>query len=149
MKKISAGLILTNKTHFLGCHSTGNWFYDIPKGAIEENETPLEACIREVKEETNVDVSNESLIDLGVFDYNYEKKLHLFLLIKDDLPSTDNMVCTTYFTQAKTGEERPEVDRFRYIPFKEKKQFLTENMRRVIEKVEIELPQCPIKNEAS
>lgn len=136
MKKVSAGLILTDKKSFLGCHSTGNYFYDIPKGAIEEGEEALEACIREVSEETGLKIKNENLIELGVFDYNYEKNLHLFLLLKDNLPNPTEMNCTTYFTKTKTGEKLPEVDRFRYIKFEEKEAFLTENMKRVIQNIE-------------
>lgn len=138
MKKISAGLILTDKTKFLGCHSTGNYFYDIPKGSIEAGETPLEACIREVEEETGLIVSNERLLDLGVFDYNYEKNLHLFLLVKEELPDTQKMICTTHF-ETKTGKVLPEVDKFRYINFCDKEVFLTENMKRVIQKIENQL----------
>ncbi len=32
----------------------GNW--SLPKGHVEENETEMETAIREVKEETNIDV---------------------------------------------------------------------------------------------
>ena len=42
MKKISAGLILTDGSKILLCHSTGNDFYDIPKGEIDFGENPLE-----------------------------------------------------------------------------------------------------------
>ena len=35
-------------------HNEGHW--DLPKGHIEEGETEIETAIREVKEETNVDV---------------------------------------------------------------------------------------------
>jgi len=35
-------------------HNEGHW--DFPKGHIEENETELKTAIREVKEETNIDV---------------------------------------------------------------------------------------------
>ena len=35
-------------------HNAGHW--DLPKGHIEEGETEVETAIREVKEETNVDV---------------------------------------------------------------------------------------------
>ena len=35
-------------------HNEGHW--DLPKGHIEEGETEVETAIREVKEETNVDV---------------------------------------------------------------------------------------------
>lgn len=31
-------------------------YYDLPGGEIEEGETPLDACIRECKEETGIDV---------------------------------------------------------------------------------------------
>lgn len=136
MKKVSAGLILTDKQYFLGCHSTGNNFYDIPKGSIESGETPIEACIREVKEETGLDVSKENLIDLGMFDYNFEKNLHLFLLISDNLPDLNYLNCTSYFFNPKIKKHLPEIDYYRYVPFSNKKQFVTENMRRVITKIE-------------
>ena len=58
-KEISAGFLFETPEGFLLVHPTarakgkGNW--DIPKGHIETGEYPLEAAIRELKEETGLD----------------------------------------------------------------------------------------------
>ena len=44
-------------------------FYDIPGGKIEDGETPEETAIREVKEETNVDVNNLEFKGEMVIEY--------------------------------------------------------------------------------
>ncbi len=44
-------------------------YYDIPGGKIEDGETPDEAAIREVKEETGMEVSN--LVKKGIFEVEY------------------------------------------------------------------------------
>ena len=52
----SCGCIILNdkKQVLLVHHNKGHW--DFPKGHIEEGETEVETAIREVKEETNIDV---------------------------------------------------------------------------------------------
>ncbi|UUZ85071.1 NUDIX domain-containing protein [Paenibacillus sp. P26] len=52
---------------FLACHSTGNSFYDLPKGLQEENETAVEVCCRETREETGIELNPAELKDLGFF----------------------------------------------------------------------------------
>ncbi|MBM7553548.1 NUDIX domain-containing protein [Thalassobacillus pellis] len=135
MKKLSAGLVLTDGEKFLGCHSTGNWFYDLPKGEVDSEEEPLASCIREAKEETGIDVPSDELIDLGEFEYNQKKNLYLFVWKVEKLPSTERMHCTTYFTHYYTGKETPEVDGYKYIPFTESQQYTTKNMDKVLQKV--------------
>jgi 8-oxo-dGTP pyrophosphatase MutT (NUDIX family) len=136
MKKISAALILTNGEVFLGCYSTGNNFYDLPKGQIEENETPIEACIREAKEETGIILKAENLQDLGKHPYNKQKDLHIFLFKTNELPNLDTMDCTTYFTHPYTGKELKEVDGYKYISFAKKEQFVLKNMSKVLDIVQ-------------
>lgn len=136
MKKLSAGLILTDGEWFLGCHSTGNWFYDLPKGEVGQYENPKETCIREAKEETNLNVPADHLEDLGVFDYNPKKDLHLFLWKVEDLPDTDEMKCSSYFIHRYTEKETPEVDGYRYIRFGEQENYMTKNMVKVINDVQ-------------
>lgn len=55
----SCGCIITKQdTVLLVKHKQGHW--DFPKGHIEEGETEKETAIREVKEETNLDVVIDS-----------------------------------------------------------------------------------------
>lgn len=45
-------------------------FYDVPGGKIEENETSIEAAIREFKEETGMDVYNLKYIGNLIAEYS-------------------------------------------------------------------------------
>ncbi|UUZ96567.1 NUDIX domain-containing protein [Paenibacillus sp. P25] len=91
---------------FLACHSTGNSFYDLPKGLQEENETAVEVCCRETREETGIELNPAELKDLGVFPYLRNKDLHLFLWLTEELPALDKLVCTSYFQHPRRGKGR-------------------------------------------
>lgn len=47
-------IVIDNGKVLLIQHNAGHWGF--PKGHVEENETEVETAIREVKEETNIDV---------------------------------------------------------------------------------------------
>ena len=64
MKKISAGTIIKLNNSILLGHSTNNAHWDIPKGMIEHNESPIDTAIRETFEETNIQLNKEQLMDL-------------------------------------------------------------------------------------
>lgn len=53
----------------------GRVFWNFPGGHIEQNETPEQACIREVREETGYDVSINRLI------YKDDQKFTFFVEI--------------------------------------------------------------------
>lgn len=119
MKTLSCGLIIVDsKNDILGCHTTGRknekGTYDLPKGGINPDETALECAIRECREETGWDVSRyaKSIKDLGMFNYNSSKNLHLFKLCVDSLPLS-MLECESTFVD-RFGRERPEVDG--YLP---------------------------------
>jgi len=119
----------------LGCHSTGNCFYDLPKGTIEKNEEPIEACIREVFEETNLTVQKEKLVDLGVFSYNHYKNLHLFALLTNELPNVESFICNSFFYHPGKQKNCPEADGFKYIAFENMEYFVTKNMYKVLHEI--------------
>lgn len=55
-------------------------------GSVEEGETVLDALIRETQEELAVDISNDEIIELGVFkDQKLDKEInrHAYILIVD------------------------------------------------------------------
>ncbi len=57
-------------------------------GKIEENETPLECVIREVKEETDIDISRSEIIDKGIItwevDSSYTGGMYVYLVYMDE-----------------------------------------------------------------
>lgn len=115
--ELSAGFIIIDKsTHkVLGGHPTGrpytyNYAYDIPKGHIENGETPLEAAKRELKEETGIVLPDDQEIhEIGHVSYNSKKSLHLFSTELDiDLKS---LHCDSTFVDS-FGNVKQEVDHF-------------------------------------
>jgi|TARA_B000000532_G_scaffold205654_1_gene173372 8-oxo-dGTP diphosphatase len=71
------GRVLINKRP-KGKDYAGYW--EFPGGKVEENETPEEAIIRELKEEINIDVSAACLAPLSFTEKNYEKYYVVVLL---------------------------------------------------------------------
>lgn len=72
-KKVSAGVILFSKGKLLLCHSTQRKndkpkqfdnCWTVSKGMVHENEAPIDAAIRELKEETSIDLEDEKLCHL-------------------------------------------------------------------------------------
>jgi len=70
-------------------HKKPDWGYF--GGGIEEGETPLEAVIRETKEELSIDITEDDLISLGISDVEWDdKKLRrYFFLYKTDQKEFD------------------------------------------------------------
>jgi 8-oxo-dGTP pyrophosphatase MutT (NUDIX family) len=119
--KTSCGIIIINEKEeiFMG-HSTGNKFYDIPKGLLEENETPIDCALRECEEETSLKFKTSELNEIGLLPYNKEKNLHLFLVhTQKESIILENLVCNSFFEHHYTKKTVPEVDSFRWIPFSE------------------------------
>lgn len=141
VKRTTVGLLITDGVQFLVCHSTGNRFYDLPKGMLEEGESPLETCRREVKEETGLDVPVSELFDFGILPYTREKNLHLFVWKTGTLPDTETMMCTSFFAHRYTGKPTPEADGYRYIAFDDKEKYLAKSMTNTIHGIEDKLRQ--------
>ena len=134
--KTSATLLLTNFDVVLFCHPYGadNYTWSLPKGIIDENETPLEACIREVKEETSLDISKYVLKDIGFIEYLKNKNLHLFILKVNILPEINTLKCFSNFI-GKDGKEYPEVDNFMYVAFSNLRHYISLNLYNAIGRV--------------
>jgi len=83
MKKVSAGVIITDFKDILIGHTTGMGkyhSYDIFKGWVWFNiENHKSAALRELKEESGIILKPTDLLDLGTFKYRSNKDLHLFL----------------------------------------------------------------------
>jgi len=119
--KTSCGVLIINEyQEILVGHSTGNKFFDIPKGLLDEGENPIDCAIRECQEESSIIFSKDDLIDLGLFKYNKEKNLHLFMIrVKKDFIDINSLVCTSMFEHVYTKKMLPEADYFKWLKFED------------------------------
>ncbi len=139
--KTSCGVLIVNEFNeiFVG-HSTGNKFFDIPKGMLDEGEIPIDCAIRECQEETSIILTKEELKDLGLFKYNKEKNLHLFFteVMKSSI-DLNSLVCTSMFEHYYTKKLVPEVDSFKWIGFNEIDSHCAKSMAKLLNSIFINL----------
>lgn len=102
--RYSAGVLIFNpQGKILLGHATGQPRWDIPKGGPEEGETPLEAAVRELYEETSLTVSPSDLQEIGRLAYMPGKDLHLFTL-RTQRTTAEGLQCLSSFTHHITGK---------------------------------------------
>ena len=124
MKK-SSGILIHDSNFLLMGHSTGNNFFDIPKGLIQDGEDTFDTMLRETHEEFNINLTpfiNDIRL-LGEFNYSRYKSLILYELKCDYLDlrkntayinnETFNLQCCSYFTINK--HELLEIDSYDLI----------------------------------
>ena len=109
-------MIVNADAELLLCHVTGQGHWDLPKGGIDEGETPLQAALRETREETGLVLAAETLLDLGRLPFRQRKDLHLFATLSPRIdPAT--LVCESRFADGQSGECLPEMDGFGWFAF--------------------------------
>lgn len=123
MKKLSCGILVESKYGYLALHPYGRkiesqYSYDIPKGEIQEDEEHLICALRELKEETGIDIEkylHSEIKDYGILTYNNYKNIHLFHVYLYDINKNFDFKCTSTFESIYSwnlGEIVPEVDDF-------------------------------------
>ena len=92
-EKSCGAIVVDDGRVLLVKHNAGHW--DFPKGHVEEGETEFETAIREVKEETNIDIKIEK-------ENRY---------ISEYSPKEDVMKTVIYFLGEKIGgEDKPQIE---------------------------------------
>lgn len=118
-KRLSCGLVVVNDhAQLLLCHVTGHEHWDLPKGGIAEDETPVEAALRETCEETGLCLQADDLLDLGRLPYRARKDLHLFAARVSNLDPA-LLWCESRFDDATSGTRLPEMDGYGWFGFSE------------------------------
>ena len=104
-------MLITGSRELLLCHVTGQRHWDLPKGGIHANESPLQAAVRETREETGLDLPADAALDLGRHAYTARKDLHLFAFLSERF-DIRLLHCDSVFIERGTGRPRPEMDGF-------------------------------------
>lgn len=108
-------LVTNNKRQLLLCRATNMGHWDIPKGRMDPGELPLEAAMREMREETGLVFDANLFEEIGNFEYRWDKRLHLFRLrAPETLVTLDHLVCTSHFYHPVTKAPTPEMDAYRW-----------------------------------
>jgi len=100
----------------LCCHPTGHRKYvmDLPKGMIDEGESPADAVVRELFEETGLAIDRSEFRDLGHWPYAKNKDIHFFYVEREiDL---HDLKCSSFFENDE-GRILPEMNGFARIPY--------------------------------
>ena len=134
MKVISCGILIFVKGKLLLGHPTNSKWdaWNIPKGHLEEGESFEECALREVIEETGLDLSNEFLKDLGLFEYLPKKDLYLFSCEID--VEVDQCFCHSYVRDAHGKDLFPEFDSFKFVDVAILETYVSKNVYNVLTK---------------
>ena len=131
-KRLSCGVVILNRDReLLLCHVTGQNHWDLPKGGIDHGETPLEAAIRETREESGLRLQPDALFDLGRFAYTNKKNLHLFATL---MPRFDlkELRCESRYLDRYSGRQLPEMDGYGWFAFERVAALCTPKMATVL-----------------
>ena len=131
-KRLSCGVVILNREReLLLCHVTGQNHWDLPKGGIDPGETPIEAAVRETREESGLRLQPEALRDLGRFAYTNKKNLHLFACL---MPRFDlkELRCESRYLDRYSGRQLPEMDGFGWFAFDRVAVLCTPKMAQVL-----------------
>lgn len=130
-RRTSCGVIVTDGSRLLLGHATRSPRWDIPKGLAEPGEVLVAAAMRELAEETGLEVQGADLRPLGVHAYLRDKDLALFEWMPREMPAPDTLVCRSTFT-LPGGAVLPEFDRFGLFGWDAALSKVGKNMARVL-----------------
>lgn len=130
---ITSGIYLYSirQKKLLVCHAThspwNNW--SIPKGLPDEGEDIYTAGIRELYEETGVELQQLNILKTQVFKpVKYQKQnkiLESVLVITDSDLSNQKFVCHSY-----TEKSFPEVDKWKWVSIEDAEKMIHEAQRK-------------------
>lgn len=115
--------LINNKNEIVLGHPSNSpyYFWSIPKGLVEKDESFLDAALRETFEETNIKLDINSnkikrILEFDIIRYKKTKKqLKSYVIIIDDDFSDIDLKCTSTFDN-KQGEKVPENNKIMWFP---------------------------------
>jgi 8-oxo-dGTP pyrophosphatase MutT (NUDIX family) len=142
-KILAAGVFLVrNNGKILICHPTNHKpdFWSIPKGKLDDNETPLAAAIRETFEESNISLlfNEKNIIALEPVNYGHKKKmLYPFVFFESMSVVLDwdkfDIKCNSNVPLDRGGF--PEMDDYKWVSIEEARPLLHETQAACLDKI--------------
>lgn len=96
------------------------------KGHIEVGGNPEETVIREVKEETNIDIASDDLWRLGTSKYQKGKMIFFLIRLKE---KPKNIKCISMFEMY--GKKFPELSKFEWVKIDEAANYLYKGLSKI------------------
>lgn len=125
MSELTCGVLFIHEGKILLGSVKGQKHWDIPKGKIEDGETPRDAAQREVCEETGMIISRFDLQALGQVPYRPGKQMYLFVY-------QGEYITTKQCRDAIADNEVKELDDFRYVGLDELHKYVNARLLRSI-----------------
>jgi 8-oxo-dGTP pyrophosphatase MutT (NUDIX family) len=142
-KTLAAGVFLVRKNGtILICHPTNHKpdFWSIPKGKLDDNETPIAAAIRETFEESNISLlfNEKNIIALEPVNYGHKKKMlypFVFFESMSVVLNWDNfdIKCNSNVPLDRGGF--PEMDDYKWVTIEEARPLLHETQAACLDKI--------------
>jgi len=134
--EITCGSFLIDPLNrILMCLTTGTKnFWTVPKGLPESHESFYEAAVRELEEETGIDITKYScdVSSLGAQPYTVKKKMIIgFVFILKDV-ITQDLFCDSYFTDRKTKLPVKEICDYRWMDVQDAISIMRPEQRKLI-----------------
>ena len=133
-RRLSCGIVIfAPSRELLLCHVTGQRHWDLPKGGINDDETPRQAAVRETAEEAGLVFAADALLDLGRFAYTAKKDLHLFAALSERVDAK-RLCCESTFIERGSSRRLPEMDGFGWFSQDRIAELCTPRMAAVLSK---------------
>lgn len=141
-KVISSGFVIKGKDgrYLLGRADGHNppFCWTIFKGQVEQSETLMDTAIRELKEETGIDISvdhrlNRNISTNPIFNYSLRHKDVVVFMLHDVEGALNafNFSCSSFWT-----EEKPEIAEYKWFTLEEMMDHIFPSQRGLVEKLE-------------